>query len=498
MPTRLIEILESLGKGTIVLLGDLMIDRYLYGNAERLSPEAPVPVLHYQNEEMRLGGCGSVAADLAILGCRVRAVGVVGRDEPGQKLRQLLEELKVDATRLIEDSSRPTTCKLRLVGSAQHRHPQQLLRLDFEQTNPVAGDVFAKIIDQVAQALDGAQVLAIEDYNKGTVPPALLQQVIANAKQRGLPVIVDPAAVADYSRYKGATAIKLNRGEAGKATGRKLDKLDDFPAAAKQLLSMLDLEAVIITADKDGLYLHAADGETGWLPTRTRQVFDVTGAGDMVLAMTAAARAAGATWMESAALANIAGGLEVERFGAVPVTPGEILQELLREHHEGIGKQRTLKQLLPELDRHRALGRKIVFTNGCFDLIHLGHVKYFQFAKAQGDLLVVGVNTDSSIRKLKGDSRPIVNQADRLGVLEELESIDYVVLFDDDNPRDLIHAVRPDVLVKGADYAKEQVVGWDFVESYGGHVALAPLVDGRSTSGVIKRILEAYQADGKR
>ena len=419
-------------------------------------------------------------------------------DNQGKRLRQLLEELNVDAGRLVEDSSRPTTCKLRLVGSAQHRHPQQLLRLDFEQTTPVAGEILETLVRNVTNAMDGAQVLAIEDYNKGTVPPALLQRVIAIARQRQMPVIVDPAAVTDYSRYNGATSIKLNRNEAGKATGLKLDKQDDFPAAAKQLLSKHDLESVIITADKDGLFLQTRQGESGWLPTRTRQVFDVTGAGDMVLAMTAAARAVGASWMESAALANIAGGLEVERFGAVPVTPGEILEELLREHHEGLGKERTLQQLLPELDRHRALGHKIVFTNGCFDLIHLGHVKYFQFAKAQGDLLVVGVNTDASIRRLKGPTRPIINQEDRLGVLEELESIDYVVPFDDDTPRDLIHAVRPDVLVKGADYGKEQVVGWDFVEANGGKVALAPLVDGRSTSALIKRVLEAYQTDGKR
>ena len=498
MPTRLIEILQSMPKGNVVLLGDLMVDRYLYGNAERLSPEAPVPVLHYQTEEIRLGGCGSVAADLAVLGCQVRAVGVVGADDQGRRLKQLLIDYKVDAGRLVEDASRPTTCKLRLVGSAQHRHPQQLLRLDFEQTQPVVGHVFDKLFDSVAEALAGAQILAIEDYNKGTVPPALLARVIAVARQRGLPVVIDPANVGDYSRYQGASAIKLNRSEAGKATGTKLDKHDAFPAAARQLLLALDLEAVIITADKDGLFLHTKQGESGWLPTRTRQVFDVTGAGDMVLAMISAARACGATWMESAALANIAGGLEVERFGAVPVSPGEILQELLREHHEGLGKARTLSQLLPELQRHRALGRRIVFTNGCFDMIHLGHVKYFQFAKEQGDLLVVGVNTDASIRRLKGPTRPIVNEADRLGVLEELESIDYVVLFDDDNPRDLIHAVRPDVLVKGADYKKEQVVGWDFVESYGGHVALAPLVDGRSTSALIKRILEAYQGEGGR
>jgi D-beta-D-heptose 7-phosphate kinase/D-beta-D-heptose 1-phosphate adenosyltransferase len=212
----------------------------------------------------------------------------------------------------------------------------------------------------------------------------------------------------------------------------------------------------------------------------------------MVLAMLTVARAAGATWAEAVTLANVAGGLEVEKFGAVPVTPAEIVQELLTEAHEHLGKQRTVEQLAAELQIHRAAGRKIVFTNGCFDLIHLGHVKYFQFARQQGDLLVVGVNTDSSIRRLKGSKRPIVSEDDRLVVLEELESIDYLVRFDEDTPMDLIQRLRPDVLVKGADYAKEQVVGWDVVEAYGGRIALAPLINGRSTSAVIQRILDAY------
>jgi D-beta-D-heptose 7-phosphate kinase/D-beta-D-heptose 1-phosphate adenosyltransferase len=221
-------------------------------------------------------------------------------------------------------------------------------------------------------------------------------------------------------------------------------------------------------------------------------VYDVTGAGDMVLAMLAVARAAGASWRESVELANVAGGLEVERFGSVPVTPPEIIAELLGEAQLRMGKERTLSRLTAELAHHRSAGKKVVFTNGCFDLIHLGHVQYFRFAKAQGDLLVVGVNTDASIRRLKGEKRPIQSEADRLIVLEELASIDYLVRFGEDTPLDLIAAIRPDVLVKGADYKKEQVVGWDTVEAYGGRVALAPLVDGKSTSAVIKKIVEAY------
>jgi D-beta-D-heptose 7-phosphate kinase / D-beta-D-heptose 1-phosphate adenosyltransferase len=493
MPTRLIELLQSLSRGQVVLLGDLMIDRYLYGNAERLSPEAPVPVLHYQEEEIRLGGCGGVAADLAVLGAKVRVIGVIGQDDQGRRVRELLSQHGVDPNDVVEDSSRPTTCKLRLVGSAQHRHPQQLLRLDFEQTAPISDAVQEQVLQRTIAAMDGAQVVAIEDYNKGCLPPSLIAPVLAAAKKRKLPVIVDPAAMADYSRYAGAAAIKLNRSEASKATGIRIESQESAAAAAKHLITLLDLDAVILTLDKEGAFLATRDGSQRWLTTRARQVFDVTGAGDMMLATIAASRAVGATWAEAVALANVAGGLEVERFGAVPIAPAEILSELLSEHHHTLGKRRTLEQLLPELAHYRTIGKKIVFTNGCFDLIHLGHVKYFQFAKKQGDLLVVGVNTDSGIRRLKGDSRPIIQQEDRLGVLEELSSIDYIVPFDEETPKDLIHAIKPDVLVKGADYAKENIVGADFVESLGGRVALAPLVDGRSTSGLIQRILQAYQ-----
>jgi D-beta-D-heptose 7-phosphate kinase/D-beta-D-heptose 1-phosphate adenosyltransferase len=495
MSTRLIELVEKMPGRRVTLVGDLMVDRYIFGNAERLSPEAPVPVLHYQQEEHRLGGAGSVAANLAALGASVRVIGTVGADEMGATLRKLLRACGDCSEQLIEVPGRPTTCKLRLVGSAQHRHPQQLLRLDFENAAPVDAESGRKVVQAVSAALDaGCDVLCVEDYNKGALPADVCRQIIMTARQKDVPVIIDPAKLADYSRYAGATAIKLNRPEVEAATKLPAQTPEQFPIAARKLVEMLNLEAAIVTLDKSGAYLATRDpADEQWLKTKPRQVFDVTGAGDVVLSTVAVARAAGATWPEAVALANIAGGLEVERFGAVPIKPQEILQELLTEVHEHLGKQRTLEQLLPELARHRATGKKIVFTNGCFDIVHLGHVKYFQWAKRQGDLLVVGVNTDSSIRRLKGDKRPLVNELDRVGVLEELESIDYLIRFDEDTPIELIRAIGPDVLVKGEDYAKEQVVGWDLVESRGGRVALAPLVDGRSTTGVIQKILDAYR-----
>jgi D-beta-D-heptose 7-phosphate kinase/D-beta-D-heptose 1-phosphate adenosyltransferase len=496
MPTRLIELIENLPKSRIVLVGDLMLDRYIYANAERLSPEAPVPVLHFQSDEFRLGGAGSVASNLAALGADVRVVGLVGDDDDGKKLGHMLEyTCGSEGHALLVQPGRCTTCKVRLVGSAQHRHPQTMLRLDYERRSPIPADLADQVVRAVAAQLDGAAVLCVEDYNKGLLTPDVLRQVIELAAVRHVPVLIDPANLPDYSRYAGATCVKLNRAETARATGLPLEQPEQFEAAATKLLNMLRLEAAAITLDKDGAYLATRDGERRWLKaTKARQVYDVTGAGDVVLATLAVTRAAGANWTEALTLANVAGGLEVEKFGAVPITPQEILQELLIEIHAHLGKQRTIDRLLPELARHRASGKRIVFTNGCFDIIHLGHVKYFQFAKAQGDILVVGVNTDASIRKLKGPKRPVVNEEDRCGVLEELESIDYLVKFDQDTPIDLINQIKPDVLVKGEDYTKQQVVGWDVVESYGGRVALAPLVDGRSTSSVIQRILEAYQA----
>jgi D-beta-D-heptose 7-phosphate kinase/D-beta-D-heptose 1-phosphate adenosyltransferase len=491
MSTRLIELVERLPGHTVVLVGDLMMDRYLFGNAERVSPEAPVPVLHYQNEELRLGGAANVAANLATLGAQTRVVGVVGEDDNGRHIRRMLSEIGCDGAGVIT-APRPTTCKMRLVGSAQHRHPQQMLRMDFEDPSPIDADTAAQLVARAVAAMEGAAVVCIEDYNKGIITAEVCRQIMAAARQRGLAVIVDPARISDYGRYRGATALKLNRSEAETAAGLAAVRPEDYPRLAERLLEQLDLEALILTLDKSGAYLALRQGQRHLLQGKPRQVFDVTGAGDMVLAALATARAAGGTWEESVAVANVAGGLEVEKFGVVPVTRDEILRELLSEVHLHLGKQRTLERLMPELQRHRASGKRIVFTNGCFDLIHLGHVKYFQFAKAQGDLLVVGINTDRSIRRLKGDKRPIIAEDDRISVLEELESIDYLVRFDEDTPLRLIDAIRPDVLVKGADYAKEQVVGWDVVEGYGGRVALAPLIDGRSTSGVIQRILKAY------
>jgi D-beta-D-heptose 7-phosphate kinase/D-beta-D-heptose 1-phosphate adenosyltransferase len=494
MSTPLIEIVEKLHGRRVVLVGDFMLDRYVFGSAGRISPEAPIPVLTFTREESRLGGAGFVLAGLVALGAQVRAVGVVGDDAAGRELTRRVVDLGADADAegIVVTNDRPTVAKTRLLGSSDDRTPHQMLRLDVENAGPISDAVADRIVARATEALDGADVLCLEDYNKGVLTPSVCQRLIKVARDRGTPVFVDPARLADYGKYRGATMLKPNRPETERATGFPTKTPGGLKSAADKLLTDLDLDAVVITLNEKGCYLATREGERSTLASRPRPVADGTGAGDMVLVALCLARAAGASWRDAAALSNVVGGIEVEKLGCVPVTNDEVIADLLAEHHEHAGKQRALDALCPELARHRAAGRTIVFTNGCFDLIHLGHIKYFQFAKAQGDLLVVGVNTDAGIRRLKGSKRPIINEQDRISVLEELESIDYLVRFDDDTPIRLIEAIKPDVLVKGADYTKEQVVGWDLVEASGGRVALAPLIDGRSTSAVIQRILEAY------
>ena len=493
MSLSLINRVGQLAGRKIVLLGDLMLDRYLYGNADRLSPEAPVPVLRFHHEESALGGAGRVAAGITALGGICRMVAILGEDPAGQEMSRQLEACHTDISQLITMPSRPSISKVRLIGMAQHRHPQPMMRVDYEDASPIDAATEARVIDHIEQLLGDADALCIEDYNKGLVTETVCREAIARARKRGLPVLVDPGPISDFSKYTGASVLKPNRPETALASKLPMDKPEDYQVAAEWLLENLKLEAATITLDRHGVFLASRDGKRQWIQSRERKVYDVTGAGDTFLATLALARASGSNWIEAATLANVAGGLECEKFGSIPITPGEIIQELMHESHRSMGKVRTVEQLLPELAQHRARGQRIVFTNGCFDLVHTGHVQYFRFARSQGDLLVVGINTDASIRRLKGPKRPILCQEDRMGVLEGLESIDYLVLFEHDTPLELIQAIRPDVLVKGQDYTKDKVVGADVVEGYGGTVALAPLAEGRSTSNLIQRIVEAYR-----
>jgi D-beta-D-heptose 7-phosphate kinase/D-beta-D-heptose 1-phosphate adenosyltransferase len=489
MSADLIDLVQRLGQPRVLVVGDVMLDRYVWGDAERISQEAPVILLHADRREERLGGASSVATMLRALGARVALAGVVGKDADGQRLRQMLLDLGIDHEGVVVDADRPTTVKERYIGRAQHRHPQQMIRVDYETRVPLTGPLEKELCGALTQQVRKADIVLVSDYDKGVCTPGVMAAVIAGARACGLRVLADPVRGPDYRKYHGCSAITPNRLEAGLATGRVLPTTADALAAGAQLREQLDLEAAVVTLDKEGMVLVHRDGRSQAFATRPRHVYDIAGAGDMVLAVLGMAVAAGADYDPAVRLANVAGGLEVEKIGVATVTRDEILRDLLRTGQApALEKVLTRDALAHEVDSRRRLGQRVAFTNGCFDVLHAGHVQYLQEARAQGDLLVVGLNSDAGVRALKGDGRPVHPAEARALVLAALQAVDYITIFDEPTPLDLIRAVRPDVLVKGADYRKDEVVGADVVEGYGGRVHLAALREGYSTTRVLQRL----------
>lgn len=495
MNHALAALLDRFSARRVVLVGDFMLDRYLVGDAERISPEAPVPVLRIVERQDRAGGAGSVALNIAALGASVQCFGLVGRDADGERLRQLLGVPGVGADGLLAVDDRPTITKTRLVGLAEHRHRQQMLRVDDELIRPPARADEEHLVAAITAALPTAEIVCLEDYAKGLLTRELCGSVIAAARGAGLRVAVDPARTGDYERYRGASVLTPNLAELELAVGRRVTR-EELAAETLKLIQRFDFEAVIVTLGRDGALLVDSSGRSRHFPTRPRAVYDNTGAGDAVLATAAVALAAGGSLDDAVVLANIAGGLEVSKFGCVPIQRDEVLAEL----HAGGGvehrKIRATADVATELSARRARGETIVFTNGCFDVLHPGHVRLLTEAKAQGSVLVVGVNSDDSVRALeKGSDRPIRGQRDRMLMLAALEAVDYVVMFDEADPGRLIEVVAPDVLVKGGDWRGKRVVGQEFVESRGGRVVLVDLLAGYSTTGELERIRGATGAN---
>jgi D-beta-D-heptose 7-phosphate kinase/D-beta-D-heptose 1-phosphate adenosyltransferase len=494
MSKELIDLVQNLGSPRVLVVGDAMMDRYVWGDAERISQEAPVILLKAERREERLGGASSVATMLRALGAKVMLAGIVGNDHDGGRIRQMLTDLTIDHEAVITDIHRPSTVKERYVGRAQHRHPQQMMRVDYEDRRAISDAIRQQIMLVVQSQLKKTDIVLISDYDKGVCTPGLLSAVISAARARNIKVIADPIRGHDYRKYHGCSAITPNRLEAGLATSRTLADMNEVWHAATQLQEKLDLEAAIITLDKDGMAMKHRDGRARHFPTRPRHVYDITGAGDMVMSVLGIALASGADYEQAIRLANIAGGLEVEKIGVATVSRDEILRDLMTPGHAATAsanKVLTLEAALQELDYRRRLGQRVVFTNGCFDVLHAGHVQYLHEARAQGDVLIVGLNSDSSVRALKGKTRPVQQLADRSLILSSLQAVDFVTVFDESTPMHLIQAIRPDVLVKGADYSKEEVVGSQFVESYGGRVHLAMLHHGHSTTNLIDRMRAA-------
>ena len=485
MYENLLKTVTNLGSPKVLVVGDFMLDVYIFGDAIRISPEAPVPVLKVTKKEYRCGGAGSVAADIAALGGRPYCLGVIGDDQNSEILKKKLTEIGADITGLLTVSDHPTISKQRLIGLAQHLHRQQLIRMDYEPTEPLTDEVNEAILETYKDRLASADIVCLQDYDKGLLSHSVCQQMIQLARQAGTKVLVDPSLTSDYSKYLGATVITPNRKETSGAVGFEITNEETAAKAAEELVRKFKLDAVVITLDKEGAYLRTEDTNQ-IIPTRSRSVYDVTGAGDMVLATLAIALAAGFEYKTAVQLSNITGGIEVEKFGTVTVTIEEVADEIVRQGKSG--KVRSIDLLLDELTWHRRGKKIIVFTNGCFDVIHRGHIEYLEFCKSQGDVLVVGLNSDSSVKIIKGPTRPIYNQHDRVAVLAALEMVDYITVFNEPDPLNLIKKIKPDVLVKGEDWAEKGVVGREFVESLGGKVVLAPLVEGKSSTITIEKM----------
>ncbi|MGC8862631.1 MAG: D-glycero-beta-D-manno-heptose 1-phosphate adenylyltransferase [Armatimonadota bacterium] len=468
----------------VLVLGDLILDRHVWGNVSRISPEAPVPIVTVCRESETAGGAGNVALNAVDLGLKVAVCGFVGDDPAGDRLRRILDRSGVQTRGVVQAGTRTTT-KTRIIGGHQ-----QMLRLDEENTGEVESQAYERLLEAVRQEIaDGLCAAVISDYAKGALSERVCRTTITLCRERGIPVFADPKGV-NYARYSKATAITPNRAELAAAANVDSTDLDALIAAGENVRVELGLDFVLVTLGEYGLAL-IRPGSAEHIPAVARDVFDVTAAGDTVIAALSAGVAANLRLDDAVRLANMAAGIVVGKAGTATVKRVELLDAVaLGQARLLSDKICTLDALLERVAKWRTHNEVIGFTNGCFDVLHAGHVTYLQKARAEADKLIVGLNSDGSVRRLKGPGRPIIPQEQRAIVLAALSSVDAVVLFDEDTPIELINAIRPDVLVKGSDYTEDQVVGAREVKSWGGRVVLVPLVEGQSTSGIVSRIVQ--------
>ncbi|MGO9115266.1 MAG: PfkB family carbohydrate kinase [Thermoguttaceae bacterium] len=486
MSITLTTLLERDVRPRVLLVGDVMLDRYVWGDVERISPEAPIPILRIERAEHRLGGAGSVASMLAALGAQTIVAAIVGDDEEGRTVGELLDNLEINRRLVLTVDDRATTVKERILGRAQHRYPHQMMRVDRESAAPISAQTVDLLLAGIARCMDEIDLVLVSDYNKGVCKGDMFPQLIALARAAGVPVVADPVKDADYRRYAGCTCITPNRVEAGRALGIRITTPQEGLDAARKLLDF-GLQSVIVTLDRDGMVWVDRNGQAKLFPARPRQVCDITGAGDMVLSVLGYMLAVGADAASAIEIANVAGGLEVERLGVVPLSRRDILNELTHSSPAG-QKILPMDQLSAALQRLRLAGKRIVMTNGCFDLLHPGHVASLEEARKQGDCLLVAVNSDRSVRELKGPGRPVINERGRTEMLAALTCVDYVVVFDEASVAGLVDRVQPDVLVKADQYTTEQIVGHESVLRRGGDIVSVPTKNHYSTSDLIERI----------
>jgi D-beta-D-heptose 7-phosphate kinase/D-beta-D-heptose 1-phosphate adenosyltransferase len=483
-------ILGAIAGRKVVCVGDLMVDRFVYGGVTRVSPEAPIPVLARTREIEMLGGAGNVARNIAALGGKAILLGVIGDDVIGADAHRLvMGEAPGIEGRLVADPGRPTTLKTRFVSGGQ-----QLLRVDVEESRPVAGDAEAQLVASLRAIAPDVRVILVSDYGKGVVTDAVIGAAQAAAAASGAKVVVDSKA-RSFARYGAIDLVKPNAGELAYATGLPTGSDAEIELAIARALELWDARAVLVTRGAKGVSLGSRVAAVRHFPTVAREVFDASGAGDTALAALGLALAADATMEDAIGLAQLASGVAVGKAGTATVRPEELVEATLSAHTAQVdGKVATIRRMADEVARWRAQGLKIGFTNGCFDILHKGHVAYLAQARSWCDRLIVGVNSDASVRALKGEGRPVNDLESRALVLAGLRSVDLVAPFDEPTPLRLIEAARPDVLIKGADYAENEVVGGDLVKSWGGEVRLAEIVEGYSTTAAIARMTKEFEA----
>jgi D-beta-D-heptose 7-phosphate kinase/D-beta-D-heptose 1-phosphate adenosyltransferase len=476
---------HAMTRQTVLCVGDLMLDEFVYGEVSRISPEAPAPVIAVQRSETDIGGAGNVARNIASLGARCIFVGLVGEDEAGARLKAELGRESLIESVLVCDPSRPTTRKVRFVSEHFSTH---MLRADWESTAPASAPTEQQLIDAILPLLPRADIVLLSDYAKGVLTARVIRNVIDAARKLGKRVIVDPKS-ANLAIYRGATLLKPNRKEFAEATRSRLDSEKSIADGAQEIMQLADCEAVLVTQSEHGMTLVPRHGEVIHVPGLPVRVRDVSGAGDTVAAVVAVTLAAGADWEAALRMANAAAAVAVSKKGAAVVTAAELRRKILP--HAFLAAEEKIMASAGELDAQLLEWRKqdlrVGFTNGCFDILHPGHVKLLTAARGTCDRLIVGLNSDASVKRLKGEDRPVQNERARAEVLAALEAVDLVVLFEEDTPLDLITQIKPGVLVKGADYTREQVVGHEIVEAHGGEVRLVEILQGFSTTSLVER-----------
>lgn len=466
-------------KPNILVIGDLMIDHYLWGSCDRISPEAPVQVVNVKKESSVLGGAGNVINNLVTLGSVVDVISVIGNDSVANELKSLLEKIDVPTSNLVVENNRKTSKKSRLIASQQ-----QVLRYDMESIDDINENSHKQIIQTLEKNINKYSSIILSDYGKGVLTTNLTKEIIKIANKNSIKVLVDPKGK-DYSKYKGSYTLTPNKKEAMEATNIDIKDESSLIEALKSLKTQCELEVSLITLSEQGIAIF--DDELTIKPTVAREVYDVTGAGDTVIASIAFALGNNLDIKDAIYFANLAAGVVVGKIGSATTTLDEIYEYEYSLHKSNSTSHiKTFDEIKTLASKLHSQGKKIVFTNGCFDILHVGHVKYLEVAKRYGDVLILGLNADSSVRKLKGPTRPINTQDDRAYILASLESVDYVVIFEEETPYELIKLIKPHVLVKGGDYKGKEVVGQDIADE----LKLVQFVDGKSTTNTIKRIQE--------